>query len=157
MGKHLYEFTRISLFRMCEHYFPKLKLALDGLNEQVLWKHEKEQLNSIGSIVLHLGQHIQRHSMRYSNDGIVEGGIENYFPVETYLSSSDLIHLITERFNTWREVMNEYLEGSRDHENLLQKWHSDFRKMKVCNFNEIIEYINLSKSKAITVIEEITL
>jgi hypothetical protein len=118
MDNHLYEFTRISVFRMCEHYLPKLRITLDGVTEQVLWKHEEEQLNSIGGIVLHLGQHIQRHVMRYSNSGQVEGGIENYFPDETSLSSTDLIQIITDRFNSWREVMIDYLDGNSNQEKL---------------------------------------
>jgi hypothetical protein len=118
MSNDLCEFIRISIFRMCEHYLPKLKIALDAVDKEVLWKHEIETLNSIGGIVLHIGQHIQRHVMRYSNNGKVEGGIEDYFPDETSLSSSDLIQIITDRFNTWREVMTDYLEGNRDQEKL---------------------------------------
>ncbi|KRE40920.1 hypothetical protein [Paenibacillus sp. Soil522] len=118
MGNELLEFTRISIFRMYEHYLPKLKIALDSVDKEVLWKHEKETLNSIGGIVLHVGQHIQRHVIKYSNSGKVEGGIENYFPDEVAASSSDLIQLITERFNSWREVMTGYIEGNKDIKNL---------------------------------------
>jgi hypothetical protein len=78
MGNELLEFTRISIFRMCEHYLPKLKIALDGVDKQVLWDHEEEKLNSIGGIVLHVGQLIQRHVIRYSHSGQVQGGIESY-------------------------------------------------------------------------------
>lgn len=118
MGNELLEFTRISIFRMCEHYLPKLKIALDRVETEVLWRHEKETLNSIGGIVLHVGQHIQRHIIRYSNSGKVEGGIENYFPDEAATSLSDLIQLITERFSSWREVMIGYTEGNKDEKNL---------------------------------------
>ncbi|KRE40002.1 hypothetical protein [Paenibacillus sp. Soil522] len=118
MSNHLLEFTRISVFRMCEHYLPKLKITLDGLDKGVLWTHEKETLNSIGSIVLHVGQHIQRHVIRYSNNGKVEGGIENHFPDETALSSLDLILFISDHFSSWREIMTDYMEGNRDEENL---------------------------------------
>jgi hypothetical protein len=118
MGNELLEFTRISVFRMCENYLPKLKITLDGVDKEVLWKHEKESLNSIGGIVLHVGQHIQRHVIRYSNNGKVEGGIENYFPDEVATSSTDLIQFITERFNSWREVMTDYTEGNKDEKNL---------------------------------------
>ncbi|MBD0384372.1 hypothetical protein [Paenibacillus sedimenti] len=118
MGKELLEYTRISIFRMCEHYLPKLKIALDMVETEVLWRHEKETLNSIGGIALHVGQHIQRHIIRYSNSGKVEGGIENYFPDEAATSSSDLIQLITERFSSWREVMIGYTEGNKDEKNL---------------------------------------
>lgn len=118
MGNELLEFTRISIFRMYEHYLPKLKIALDSVDRDVLWKHEKETLNSIGGIVLHVGQHIQRHVIRYSNSGNVEDGIENYFPDEVAASSSDLIQFITERFNSWREVMSDYTEGNKDEKSL---------------------------------------
>lgn len=118
MGNELLGFTRISILRMCEHYLPKLNIALDGVSKDILWKHEKERLNSIGGIVLHVGQHIQRHIIRYSNSGKVEGGIENYFPDENASSSLELIQFINERFNSWREVMNDYTEGIKDEENL---------------------------------------
>ncbi|MGZ9586646.1 hypothetical protein [Paenibacillus marinisediminis] len=118
MGSQLLEFTRISIFRMCEHYLPKLKIALDSVDKDVLWKHEKDTLNSIGGIVLHIGQHIQRHVIRYTNSGKVEGGIENYFPDEVATSATDLIQFITERFNSWREVMFDYTEGNKDEQNL---------------------------------------
>lgn len=121
MSNHLLEFTRISVFRMCEHYLPKLiitLITLDGLDKEVLWRHEKETLNSIGGIVLHVGQHIRRHVIRYSNAGRVEGGIEDHFPDEATLSSTDLIQFTTDLFNSWREIMNDYLEGTRGEENL---------------------------------------
>lgn len=108
MGNELLEFTRISIFRMCEYYLPKFKIALDSVDKDILWKHEKDTPHSIGGIVLHIGQHIQRHVIRYSNSGKVENGIENYFPDEVAISSIELIQFITERFNTWREVMNDY-------------------------------------------------
>lgn len=118
MGNELLEFISISIFRMCEHYLPKLKIALDGVDKEVLWHHEKESLNSIGGIVLHVGQHIHRHIFRYSNSGKVEGGIENFFPDDVTLSSSELTQFITERFHSWREVMNGYIEGNKEEKNL---------------------------------------
>lgn len=118
MGKELIHFIRISIFRMCEHYLPKLKIALEGLEKDVLWNHEKETLNSVGGIVLHVGQHIQRHVIRFSNSGQIQGGIENYFPDEIALSSMELIQFMTERFNSWRDVMNCYIEGTMDEKNL---------------------------------------
>ncbi|SFS77516.1 hypothetical protein [Paenibacillus sp. BC26] len=118
MGKDLNEFTRISIFRMCEHYLPKLRITLDNVENEVLWKHEVEHLNSIGGIVLHVGQHIQRHIVKYSINGSTDGGIENYFPDEAQTSAAELIQIITERFNSWREVMTDYIEGNKDLEKL---------------------------------------
>jgi hypothetical protein len=118
MGNELLEFTRISIFRMCEHYLPKLNIALDRVDKDILWKHEKETLNSIGGIVLHVGQHIQRHVIRYSKNGKAEGGIESYFPDEVDVCSSDLIQFLTDRFNSWRDVMADYTEGIEDEKNL---------------------------------------
>ncbi|NHN34136.1 DinB family protein [Paenibacillus agricola] len=118
MGIELLEFVRISIFRMCEHYLPKLKLALESVDKEVLWKHEKETLNSIGGIVLHVGSHIQRHVIRYLNSGKIEGGIENHFPDEVATSPSDLIQFITQRFNSWKEVMIDYTDGNKDEKNL---------------------------------------
>jgi hypothetical protein len=118
MNKHLHEFILISIFRMCEHYLPKLKIALDGVDKDVLWKHEMEILNSIGGIVLHVGQHMDRHIIRYSSGGKIEGGIENYFPDKVTLSSTELVQYITGSSTSWREVMTDYVEGKRDFENL---------------------------------------
>lgn len=118
MNKHLHEFTLISIFRMCEHYLPKLKIALDGVDKSILWKHEKEMFNSIGGIVLHVGEHVQRHIIRYSSGGKVEGGIENQFPDKVALSSIELIQFITDCFSSWREIMTDYLDGKKDEENL---------------------------------------
>jgi hypothetical protein len=54
---------------------------------------------------------------------------------------------------------------SDDLQKFIEEMYGDFdiveqnkyRELEVYNFNEIIEYINLSKSKAIAVIEENTL
>ncbi|MGM0882855.1 MAG: hypothetical protein ACQEXQ_17695 [Bacillota bacterium] len=118
MNDYLHEFIRISIFRIHENYLPKLKITLDGVDQEILWNHETETLNSIGGIVLHVGQHIQRHIIRYSTGGKFEGGIENHFPDEAALSSMDLIQFITDRFGSWREVMTDYLDGIRDENNL---------------------------------------
>jgi hypothetical protein len=72
MGNEILEFMRISEFRMCENYLPKLKIALEGIDNELLWNHERDSLNSIGGIVLHIGQHIQRHVIRFSNSTFVE-------------------------------------------------------------------------------------
>lgn len=91
---------------------------MNYLNSHAFRYLECESLNSIGGIVLHVGQHIQRHVIRYSISGKIEGGIENYFPDEVTASSSDLNKFITERFNSWREIMTDYTKGNQDENNL---------------------------------------
>ena len=42
----------------------------------------RDSVNSIGGIILHICEHIQRNTSRYKNPNIVfEKGIEEYFPV----------------------------------------------------------------------------
>lgn len=47
MNDHLHDFTRISISRMYENYLPKLKITLDGVDQELIWNHEIETLNSI--------------------------------------------------------------------------------------------------------------
>jgi hypothetical protein len=74
-------FLEISQRRMIDHYLPKLVRALESLNKEQLWLKENEKLNSIGSIVLHIGEHVNRHIVRLSKpNAFFLQGIEEHFP-----------------------------------------------------------------------------
>jgi hypothetical protein len=106
-------FLQISTNRMCEHYLPKLVKSLEVLEHKDLWKHESEHLNSIGGIVLHIGEHINRHIKRYSQQETKPGGIESHFPDED-IEPSELIVRISNEFMDWKQLMNQYFNKERD-------------------------------------------
>ncbi|OOZ89459.1 hypothetical protein [Bacillus cereus] len=51
---------KITYHRMKDHYLPKLVQAIRFVSEDELWK-EGASVNSIGGIVLHICEHIQRN------------------------------------------------------------------------------------------------
>lgn len=65
-----------------------------------MWK-QRDSINSIGGIVLHICEHLQRNTKRYKNPNIVfENGIEEYFPVKRH-STEFLLQYIEEVFDEW--------------------------------------------------------
>lgn len=73
---------KITYHRMQDHYLPKLIQVISFVSEEDLWK-QGDSVNSIGGIILHICEHIQRNTSRYKNPNIVfEKGIEEYFPVK---------------------------------------------------------------------------
>ncbi|EOP11139.1 MULTISPECIES: DinB family protein [unclassified Bacillus (in: firmicutes)] len=91
---------KISYHRMQDHYLPKLIQAISLVSEEDLWK-QGNSVNSIGGIVLHICEHIQRNTIRYKNPNIVfEKGIEEYFPVKRQ-HTEVLIKTFEEIFDEW--------------------------------------------------------
>ncbi|GAB6421933.1 hypothetical protein bcgnr5372_24520 [Bacillus luti] len=91
---------KISYHRMIDHYLPKLVHSIMNISEEELW-NDVASVNSIGGIVLHICEHIQRNTNRYKNPNIIFGnGIENYFPVKK-LSSEILLKYVEEKFDGW--------------------------------------------------------
>ncbi|MBG9792432.1 hypothetical protein ABD76_07955 [Paenibacillus dendritiformis] len=104
-------FIRISLHRMCDHYAPKLDSALHSLSTENVWHKESGQANSIGGIVLHIGEHIRRHIDRYSNHGhAAAGGIENFFPGEC-IEVNVLRSRTVKTFGEWKRLISRHLAG----------------------------------------------
>jgi hypothetical protein len=78
---HSFEFKIISKYRMISHYFPKLKSCLEHLSNESIWLKESEDSNSIGGIVLHLIEHINRNTARLRDRNVIfYQGIEKHFP-----------------------------------------------------------------------------
>jgi hypothetical protein len=78
---HSFEFKIISKHRMISHYLPKLKTCLEHLNNEIIWHKESEDSNSIGGIVKHLIEHLNRNTTRLRNrSATFNQGIENHFP-----------------------------------------------------------------------------
>ncbi|WP_242225740.1 DinB family protein [Bacillus cereus group sp. BfR-BA-01358] len=94
---------KISYHRMQDHYLPKLVQAISLVSKEDLWK-QGNSVNSIGGIVLHICEHIQRNTSRYKNPNIVfEKGIEEYFPVKRQ-HTEVLLQYVEEVFGAWRKA-----------------------------------------------------
>ncbi|AKE17284.1 MULTISPECIES: DinB family protein [Bacillus] len=94
---------KISYHRMQDYYLPKLVQAIRLVSEEDLWKQETS-VNSIGGIVLHICEHLQRNTRRYKDPNIVfENGIEEYFPIK-HLSFETLLKIVEETFDEWGKV-----------------------------------------------------
>ncbi|SCC36606.1 DinB family protein [Bacillus wiedmannii] len=101
---------KITYHRMQDHYLPKLLQAISLVSEEDLWK-QRDSINSIGGIVLHISEHIQRNTSRYKNPNIVfEKGIEEYFPVKRQRTEV-LIQYVEEVFDEWRKA---YLQACEE-------------------------------------------
>ncbi|COE91453.1 MULTISPECIES: DinB family protein [Bacillus cereus group] len=91
---------KITYRRMQDHYLPKLIQEISFVSEEDLWK-QGDSVNSIGGIILHICEHIQRNTSRYKNPNIVfEKGIEEYFPVKRQRTEL-LLQYVEEVFDEW--------------------------------------------------------
>ena len=80
MMDSLFEFKVISKHRMVSHYYLKFERCLESLNNDQIWFKESDDLNSIGGIIVHIIEHIQRNTQRIMEPGITyKFGIENTF------------------------------------------------------------------------------
>ncbi|MEC2757706.1 hypothetical protein P9Z56_26650 [Bacillus cereus] len=103
---------KISYHRMQDHYLPKLVQAIRLVSEEDLWEKETS-VNSIGGIVLHICEHLQRNTRRYKDPNIVfENGIEEYFPVKQ-ISSEALLKTVEEIFDEWGKAYIQVWEEKR--------------------------------------------
>ncbi|WP_454015818.1 DinB family protein [Bacillus sp. Marseille-Q7846] len=103
---------KISYHRMQDHYLPKFIQAISLVSEEDLWK-EGNSINSIGGIVLHICEHIQRNTNRYKNQNIVfEKEIEEYFPVKRQ-HTEVLLQYVEEVFGEWRKAYIQAWEEKR--------------------------------------------
>ena len=91
---------KITYHRMQDHYLPKLRQVISFVSEEDLWK-QGDSVNSIGGIILHICEHIQRNTSRYKNPNIVfEKGIEEYFPVKRQRTEL-FLQYVEEVFDEW--------------------------------------------------------
>ncbi|PFB32266.1 hypothetical protein COJ27_14620 [Bacillus cereus] len=103
---------KITYHRMQDHYLPKLLQAISLVSEEDLWK-QGDSVNSIGGIVLHICEHIQRNTSRYKNPNIVfEKGIEEYFPVKRQRTEV-LLQYVEEVFDEWETAYIQACEEKR--------------------------------------------
>jgi hypothetical protein len=102
-------FLIISIHRMMDHYLPKLNHVLQAISTEELWKHEAPHLNSIGGIVLHICEHLDRSKLRFAS-GITSysKGIEEYFP-DRNLTRDELLLEVDRQFKEWHSTMASYM------------------------------------------------
>jgi len=109
---YLVLFTKISLHRMIDHYLPKLHDALGVLlTKEQLWERHGSNTNSIGSIVLHIVEHLGRHIERFTNPSIkYTKGIEEYFPNDD-LELDEVLSLTIDSFTEWGTLLNQSIQN----------------------------------------------
>lgn len=101
----LHSFIKISLHKMVDHYLIQLQHALDGLTNEQLWKTPSEHMHSIGSIALHIVEHLDRHMMKLKNkDHELDEGIEHFFPNER-MDSTEITMILIDAFVEWGELL----------------------------------------------------
>ncbi|AAS41857.1 MULTISPECIES: DinB family protein [Bacillus] len=103
---------KITYHRIQAHYLPKLVQAVQFVSEENLWK-QGESVNSIGGIVLHICEHMQRNTSRYKNPNIVfEKGIEEYFPTKRQ-HTEVLLQYVEKVFDEWGKAYIQAWEEKR--------------------------------------------
>lgn len=109
-------FLRITLHRLCDLYYPKLDHVMKALTKEQLWLCAEGQDHSIGSIVLHVCEHIRRNEIRLTErNPVLPAAFERYFPDET-LAPEDLIRLFGERLEEWKQIMLRFIRGDEPFE-----------------------------------------
>ncbi|AIQ66038.1 hypothetical protein PSTEL_25905 [Paenibacillus stellifer] len=118
-------FLRISLHRMTDLYFPKLKEALQGLSQEHLWQEPYPGGNSIGGIALHVCEHIARNCVRLeSKDPKLKPDFEKYFPISEQ-TADELLMKFGQQLQQWDAVISRYMDGERllEEEHIHQIYH----------------------------------
>jgi uncharacterized damage-inducible protein DinB len=115
------QFLKITLHRMCDLYFLKLKESLQRLTKEQLWGEPYTSANSIGGIVLHISEHIERCCLRLTNnESMLKEGFENYFPKEN-MEVRAVVNHFENRLIAWKTVINQYI--NKEHELKIEHIH----------------------------------
>lgn len=102
-------FMKITFHRMKDLYSLKLKVALSELTTKNLWSESYSGSNSIGGIVLHICEHVNRSCLRLSGlEKELKAGFESYFPNQNQ-TSEQLIALFEEQLHKWELVVGRYI------------------------------------------------
>jgi uncharacterized damage-inducible protein DinB len=97
--------------RMIHHYLPKTVSVLERLDQDTLWTREVPRQNPIGSIVLHICEHVRRSRLSLSSpDTRFERGIEEYFPDGNRMAPDALIRRIKQDFSEWEKALSKRIE-----------------------------------------------
>ncbi|WP_233698068.1 DinB family protein [Paenibacillus profundus] len=99
-------FHVISVCRMVNHYLPKVKISLEQLKHEEIWKQDSENAASIGGIVLHIMEHVKRNTLRLIEvNATFEQGIEDYFPYP-HLDKQRMLQQLDNAFAEWKHAMD---------------------------------------------------
>ena len=118
-------FLKITYHRMCDMYWPKLKIALEGVEREILWREPYPAGNMLGGIVLHVCEHIARSCLRLQNlERQLKPGFENYFPANGQ-TAEELLALFEAQLDDWKLLMMKYLsrEQALEQEQVHQLYH----------------------------------
>lgn len=118
-------FMRITLHRMTDLYRPKLQEALSTISLEELWSEPYPSGNPVGSIVLHVTEHVARSSLRlHRHCDQLQPNFERFFPAGDQ-TPEQLIQLFEGELLSWKIFMLECLsDGTRmDPEQMHQLYH----------------------------------
>lgn len=109
-------FLRISLHRMCDLYFLKLSEAFKPLNQEQLWMEQYPGSNSVGGIVLHVAEHINRSCIRLEGkDHLLKQGFEDFFP-NSNVTPDQVVDQLDQQLILWKELISRYIINPSDFE-----------------------------------------
>lgn len=118
-------FLKITLHRMVDLYYAKLKEVLETLPSDSLWTEAYKESNTIGGIVMHVCEHVARNCLRLTErEDELGTGFEEFFP-NSKLTSGELLAVFESQLREWSLIMNRYIqhELSLEEEHLHQLYH----------------------------------
>ena len=90
--------------RICDHYLPKLRAALDCVDAGTLW--DESDPNAVGAIVLHMLAHLRGVTRMLSSGSAGSEPLDELFPV-TGQPPDDLVAELTAASREFRAAIRE--------------------------------------------------
>ena len=90
--------------RVCDHYQPKLRAALDCVDAGTLW--DESDPNAVGAIVLHMAAHLRGVTRMLSTGSARSEPLEEVFPV-TGQTPNELVAELTAASDEFRAAIGE--------------------------------------------------
>lgn len=118
-------FLKITLHRIVDLYYAKLREVLETLPSDALWTEAYKESNTIGGIVMHVCEHVARNCLRLTGrEDELGNGFEKFFPKES-ITSHELLQLFDSQLSEWIIIMNRYIqhELTFEDEHLHQLYH----------------------------------
>ena len=89
--------------RICDHYLPKLRAALGGVDAGLLW--DESDPNAVGAIMLHMAAHLRGLTRLLSSGSAGSEPLEEVFPV-TGQRPEDLVAELTATGSEFRAAIS---------------------------------------------------
>ncbi|WP_159081783.1 DinB family protein [Paenibacillus sp. CAA11] len=103
-------FLKITLYRMTDTYWPKLRKVLESLNTDQLWAEPYPGGNSIGGIALHVCEHLHRSCLRMTGStAALSSDFQYYFP-DAGTPVSEVLQQLEGQWTEWAEVINSLIQ-----------------------------------------------